>query len=344
MNVDGIYIRLIQKIRYMIASVKCLIIKKEETDLQKFSVKNGRLPSCVTKGLSRSVTINNEYPAGKRIEFETERTCLRFRVFYRKRRVLPHMSTTGTSGIDIYIKDDSGYHWKKCISPANELQMHCEAEVVLDKGKKIICIYYPSFAVIDHIFVNDEDVKLIQNPQNSIVIYGSSITHGCAATRPGIVYSNLLQRKIGYDVLNFGFSESARGELPIIRYIASLNAKIFILEFDHNSSVEELKGSHLNVYKAIREITDCWVILMSRFSGGLSISEEEEKMRCNIIKDTFEYAVSKLDKRITYINGGILFNTDKSNYFIDGVHPNDLGMHFIAERIANEIKEKGMIE
>jgi len=344
MILSRICLRVIQKIHYLFNTIKYIAEKEGKADLQVFIKEKSRLPRYVIKDLSRSVKVNSKFLAGTRIEFETEKKSLRIQVFYSYRSILSHMPTTGTSGIDVYVKTDNGYTWKKCISPQNELQMYCEGRVFFEDGRKTLCIYYPSFAVIKHILVDDKDIKLITNKNNDIVMYGSSITHGCAATRPGLVISNLLQRIMGCNVLNFGLSESAKGEISIIKYIAGLGAKIIILEYDHNATCNELKNSHLNVYKTIRKVTDCWIILMSRFSGGLSITEAEENERRNIIRDTYTFALTKGDKKISYIDGKLLFDENKCDYFVDGIHPNDLGIHYIVERIADEIKKRRMME
>ncbi len=344
MDLDRICIRLLQTIRNKIALLRCLRIDCERKDLMEFVIgKNKRLPEDVIKGLPQSLIINSGFPAGKKIAFETDKDNLRIQIVYKRRYHLKHMPITGTSGIDIYVKNDIGFLWKKCIAPENEIQMYVDDNVNLGVGKKEVYVYLPPFASIDRLYVNIPEIKLIKEDKSRIVVYGSSITHGCAATRPGLMYTNILQRETGYSVLNFGFSESAKGEVSLINYIAKLNAKIIVLEYDHNASLSELEKTHWNVYETIRKTTDCWIIFMSRFSGGLSVSLNEEEERYKIINRTYQLALKKGDEKVSFISGKSFSYVDKSDYFVDGKHPNDLGMNFIAKQINRKIKERGMV-
>ena len=49
-----------------------------------------------------------------------------------------------------------------------------------------------------------------------IVIYGTSIAQGGCATRPGLAWTNILDRKIDHPVLNLGFSGNGRLEPEVL--------------------------------------------------------------------------------------------------------------------------------
>ena len=46
-----------------------------------------------------------------------------------------------------------------------------------------------------------------------VLFYGSSITQGGCASRPGNAYTSMLCRKVDAEQINLGFSGSGRGEI-----------------------------------------------------------------------------------------------------------------------------------
>src|SRR5690606_21637774 len=65
-----------------------------------------------------------------------------------------------------------------------------------------------------------------------ILFYGSSITQGGCASRPGNAYCQMVARRFDAECLNFGFSGSARGELAMAEVLASLDPAVLVLDYD----------------------------------------------------------------------------------------------------------------
>lgn len=337
-------IYILQTLFFEAGRLRILLFHQNECNLMEVgNGRTGRIPGELLKALPRSLRVNNRYLPGKKIEFYSDQDQLEMIVLYRSHRVLGNMSVKGTSGIEITVRNDQGVVWNECIFPGNVMQMYC-SHTLKTGGGAYICVSLPPFALVDSIMIDHEAViSRGQEEKDRIAVYGSSITHGCAASRPAFAYTSILENLTGCRVYNFGFSESAKGEKEVIQYIASLGAKIIIIEFDHNASVEELRDRHFDVYRTIRNITDCWIIFMSRFSGGLSISEEEEQERMQIISNTYQAARELHDNKVAWIPGNIVFGADKKEYFVDNVHPNDSGMKIIAETIYDTIQKRGML-
>lgn len=306
-----------------------------------------RLPNSVTMKLPKGISANSKFSAGKNICFKTNASRLSLKILFKEKRVFCHMSNMATSGLDIYVKENDEYIWKTCVSAKANTQMSVCENIILGEGVKEVLIYLPAFAQIDSLFLKLEENAYIEPGGNKkrkmLAVYGSSISQGCAASRPALSYANLLSRNLKCELLNFGFSESAKGEAVLIEYITKFNIDIFIVEYDHNVSVNELKSTHKNVYEIIRENSDCFIVLMSRFSGGLSISFDEEEERMEVIKDTYMHAIEAGDEKIAMIDGRGVFGMNKSDYFVDGIHPNDAGMRIIADEIQRIIKERGVL-
>lgn len=335
--VARVWNKLVQSIDFCLQKFKHSLHNSEYVDLLEISgLKSSRLPARLLASCSKGVRENSFFLAGAQIRFTTQSETLEFDVIYKSRYNLKNMSSVATSGIDIYQKVDKGYSWIKCIAPNMPYSMGVKDTIELPPGKKDIVIYLPGYAGIEKILIKkDSYYSVFEFQENkSIAVYGSSITHGCAASRPGLSYVNILSRDYGYKVFNFGFSASAKGEVEIIEYIASLGTDIIVLEYDHNATVEELHNTHRDVYKTIRgKNKNCLIIFMSRFSGGLSISQLEEKERIGIIRNTVEYAIHSGDENVRFLDGSQVFMHNKDEAFTDDRHPNDLGMNRIAMEI-----------
>lgn len=323
-----------QKISYIFRKIVFMKFLKYD-NLIKF---NGRIDEKSNIMMSKSIRKNNFFPAGKRIILQTKAVTLKLYALYSKIEVLNNMSINATSGIDIYIEKEDEFKWLKTISPSNYFSMSSYGELKFDTNdEKRIIIYLPSYSSLEKLYCvseKDNDIKVVDNSKNEIVLYGSSISQGCSASRAALSFCNLLSRFSKRNVLNFGFSESARGEKEIIEYISKLNSEIYIIEYDHNSSVEELNSNHANLYKTIRKYNpNSLIIFMSRLSGGISISEDEEIKRNNIINETYQYALNNGDTKVRFINGSNVITQNKDMFFADDRHPNDAGMKVICEAL-----------
>lgn len=335
--------KIIQRINYYI--VKGQINKNNNILLcSEFTLE--RLTDDIVCSMSREIRINKCFPAGKSFFIDVNSQSLTFEIVYKARRLLDNMDNIGTSGIDIYIQNAEGkYVWKDTIAPNDNFEMYVKREITLGDFERRIKILLPSFAVVEGIYINPQDYRnIVFEKRIDIVAYGSSITHGCAASRPGLNYLNQLSFQLNCGIGNFGFSESAKGESELLEYISKIPSKIFIMEYDHNVDVEGLRLTHKRAYQTVRKNFNGWIIMLSRFSGGISISLEEECERKDIIRKTYDFAISNGDRKIVWYDGSCLFKNDKENYFIDGVHPNDVGMNEIAKKIRTIIAEKGMLE
>ncbi len=251
-----------------------------------------------------------------------------------------HFTVCGTSGLDVYIGNGKEKRWIANIIP-DYGQINLEKEILLPGIMQDITINLPLYTGVDNIEILIERGAKIEKPtglkhERPIIFYGSSITQGCSASRPGNSYPEIVARKLDASLMNFGFSSGAKGENYIAEYIAALPMTAMVIEYDHNArDVEELKNSHLRFVQSVRSQQPMIpLVLMSRFSAGVSVDIEETIKRRDIIKDTYTTLKQSGDKNIYFIDGFVEMK-DKhiEDYFIDGVHPTDRGMYFIAGKI-----------
>ena len=337
-------IRVLQEIIRIIDRTLYLFKKKKnyiEFDLHM----QRRINNKTLKRMEKSIEVNNKYLAGNTVIFKTNSRKIQIEILYNKQEVLKNMSLMGSSGIDVYRIDDNGEEYLiKGICPRTNCQMYINDTIYLNELKNRIRIYLPLYAQIRYIRVScDSESYILKEKEkkinDAIAFYGSSITQGCAASRPSLSYTNIVSRRLNLISYNFGYSESAKGQIWVIKEINRRKYKYFVMEFDHNASIEELENRHYQVYKEIRNNdNDVIIIIMSRFSGGISISEEEENIRRKIILKTIDKARAQGDEKLIFIDGKDSL-AYKRDCFVDDRHPNDYGMQQIANMIIDRINE-----
>lgn len=174
--------------------------------------------------------------------------------------------------------------------------------------------------------------------KNPVVFYGSSITQGGCASRPGNIYQNFLSRALNMDYLCLGFSGNAKGEKEIAEYMAKLHMCAFVSDYDHNApDSEHLRNTHFALYEAIRNKNpELPYIMITHPGNGINESVSRRK----IIMESYLKALDKGDKNVYFIDGDSLFaGYEFENCTVDGCHPNDLGFYRMAKGILPILKE-----
>ena len=129
-----------------------------------------------------------------------------------------------------------------------------------------------------------------------ILYYGSSITQGGCANRPGTSYQAIIHRSIDADYINLGFSGSCLAEDAMLDYISNLDMSVFVYDYDHNAPTPEfLEKTHEPFYKKLRERRpDLPIIMVSAptMTGGMWTVRREH------IKSNYEKGIAAGDKNL----------------------------------------------
>lgn len=213
----------------------------------------------------------------------------------------------------------------------------------LGEKKKDCVMFFPSFGGVRKLFIGIKKGSKLWSGKSygkkaKVVFYGSSITHGAAASHAGNDYAATLSRKLDFDYVNLGFSGNAKGEPVMAEYLASLKADILVMEYDYNAlCAKELEEKHLPFYKIFRERSqNTSVIFLSK--PDFEYDEESGKRR-NTVKATYELALKQGDD-VYFVDGQKLFGRDWRDCCTqDTCHPNDLGFYRMAKRIEPILKK-----
>lgn len=304
-----------------------------------------RMPKKIAETVSDGVALLNKNTSGGRISFKTDSEYVAIHAKIDKPSRMPHMALTGAAAFDLYVKENDEFVYSSVFIPPYDVKDSFEGAKRFfgPKNMREIIINFPLYCDVKEVYIGVIDGSSIKknNPyvnKKPMVFYGSSITQGGCAQRPGNSYQAIISRKQRLDFVNLGFSGNAKGEKEIAEYIASLDMSLFVLDYDFNApSVEHLNNTHYNFYKTVREANpDIPIIMVSAPTISVGFAQE----RIEVIKNTLNKARQNGDNNVYFVNGLEIFNSvDKSLMTVDGVHPTDFGFFCMAEKIGEVIKE-----
>lgn len=303
-----------------------------------------RLPEKVARNISEGVYNLHTNTAGGRVRFKTNSSYVAIYVKMNSIGKMSHFALTGSAGFDLYVKE---YFMKTFIPPFNVKNSYESIIEFENNALREITINFPLYSGVNEMFIGVQKEAVLEEAkpytiEKPIVYYGSSITQGGCASRPGMSYPSIISRKFDCDYVNLGFSGSAKAEKGIIEYIRNLDMSLFVYDYDHNSpNIEHLKATHEKMFESIRcEKPYTPIIIMSRPKYFLT---EEEEVRKSITETTYKNARLKGDKKVYFLSGKDLTEYCKNEGTVDNCHPTDFGFFSISEAIGKLIEHNSLI-
>jgi hypothetical protein len=107
----------------------------------------------------------------------------------------------------------------------------------------------------------------------------------------------------------------------------------FVSDYDHNApSLDILRGTHEKLYRAVRKNhPNIPILFLSRPQFHLN---DNEKIRLEIVKATYEKALAEGDNNVYFIPGPELLNEQvRECCLVDNTHPTDAGFVSMAYAI-----------
>ena len=301
-----------------------------------------RMPMDVAKNVNEGVLSLHSNTSGGRLRFVTNSPYIAIVAKMPDKIHFPHMPQTGVTGFDMYV--DNRFY-STFIPPIDMEYVLSSVESFGTSEERNITINFPLYNNVSDLFIGIKKGASFKKADDykqkeKIVYYGSSITQGGCASRPGLAYPAIISNELGCDYINLGFSGSAKGETVMAEYIASLNPGVFVLDYDHNAHTEQhLEITHEKFFKTFRRIRpDTPVVIIS--APNAKFTYLNWSARRKIIKTTYDNALISGDKNVYFIDGETLWGEDHWDLCtMDRTHPNDLGHFKMAQAILPTIKE-----
>ena len=302
-----------------------------------------RMPEAIARTVSEGVYELHTNTAGGRVRFITDSPYLAIKTEYIPGKT-SHFAFSGSAGFDMYADDKgSSKYLGTFIPPFDVTDGYESVKDFEDSDEKIITIEMPLYSTVNKLYIGLKEGSVLKaapeyRTAKPVVFYGSSITQGGCASKPGSCYQSILSRQLEFDYINLGFSGNAKAEDTMVDYIKGLDMSLFVMDYDHNApSIEHLQATHAKMFEAIRAAQpDLPILLLPR---PKYFTSEWEQKRAQIIYNTYLAAKARGDKNVYFITSRELMNIVGDNGTVDNTHPTDSGFFSMACAIAPVIEK-----
>jgi hypothetical protein len=296
-----------------------------------------RLPAKAKTGVEPSVWNLSHDSAGLCVRFVTDATELHARwTLLNSWLYLPNETAIANSGLDLYVKMPAGWRWLAVGPPAAQSNNVTLVKNLLP-GKREYLLYLPLYNGVKSIELGiPAGAALEKAPpwgpggRKPIVFYGTSILQGLAASRPGMVYSAILQREFNWPVINLGFSGYGKMQPELAPLLAELDPSVYVIDCLPNMVADEIQARvepFVNMLRAAHPATPIVLVEDRTMQDSFLIQGRMEyyhRPDRAALKAAFDRLQKAGVKHLYYIPGEHLFGDD-GEASVDGSHPSDLG-------------------
>lgn len=307
-----------------------------------------RLPGRA-KGVVRDAVWNlSRHSAGMMVQFRTDATEIHAdHKVTSPRLAMPHMPATGVSGLDLYAKDENGkWRWVSVTRPASQ-QMKLVIAQGLRPGLRDYAVYLPLYNGTETLKIGvpagSTFEPIAPRKEKQIVFYGTSITHGACASRPGMPHPAILGRRLDRPVINLGFSGNGKLEKEVGRFLVELDPAVYVLDCLPNMVAREVGERTEPMVKQLRAAhPDVPIVLVEDRTYAYSWIMPSRQQRNDSNRAAFRAIYQKMlydgVKNLFYVEGETLLAKD-SDDTTDGSHPSDLGFYNQANAIEPALRK-----
>lgn len=277
--------------------------------------------------------------AGLAVRFKTDAENIKVRYQVTGGYSMPHMPSTGVSGIDLYLLSGKGesefcfgdYSFADTVRYSYHIDRMKAREDVSE-----YVLYLPLYNGVKWLEVGVENACNFSfvpysSDKKPLVLYGTSIAQGACASRPGMAWGNILSRSMNIPLVNLGFSGNGKLEKEVLDFINEQDAGVFILDCMANlsgSSDKEVKQLVKNAVRQLRTKHTAPILLVEHagYSNGVTNKAQHEAYTApnREQKRAFDELKKEGVKNLFYLSHDKLGLHPDS--WVDYVHPSDWGM------------------
>jgi len=313
--------------------------RETKAAFDRFPAKSEAVVRAAVWNLSRNST-------GLRVRFATDSTAVHATWTVSKSNLaLPHMPATGVSGLDLYVRHGGKWKWLANGRPSAKTTTQSLVQN-WSGGRREYMLYLPLYNGVDSLSIGvPEGSKLEFLPHETakpVVFYGTSITQGGCASRPGMVYTSIAGRMLDWPTINLGFSGNAMSEPEIAQLLIELDPAVYVYDSLPNLSldfVKERTEPFLRTLRKARPTTPIVLVENVIYTNAEVVASRGALARDKnlALKAIFQKLKAEGDKHLYYVPADNLLGTDGEGT-VDGTHPTDLGFLRMAEVIAPVIR------
>ena len=323
-----------------------------------------RLPISYKEKVREPVWDLSKASAGITVRFHSNSTSINLKWTVLNDFDMPHMAATGIKGIDLYTKYNNKWRYVTTAGAIVGLKTYQNKSIPADnineyeliknmtpefREYKLFLPLYDGVTKLEIGIDNNASIKkATPNPLKPIVFYGTSITQGGCASRPGMAHTNIISRKLDIDCINYGFSGNGRMETPIVELISEIDARFYVIECLQNMDSEQVSERVRPLVDVIRTkhpLTPIFLVENMMYTTAfLDQTIETELIQENtVLKNEYDKIIKRGTPNIFYIKDNKDFLVDNEGT-VDGVHLTDLGFLRYADYLMENFKKFKLIK
>jgi len=322
-----------------------------------------RLPISYKEKVRDPVWDLSKASAGITVRFHSNSTSINLKWTVLNDLDMSHMAATGIKGIDLYTKYNNKWRYittagalvglKEYQNKSNPADSINEFELIKNMTPEFreYKLFLPLYDGVTKLEVGIDSAASIEkatpSTEKPIVFYGTSITQGGCASRPGMAHTNIISRKLDVECINYGFSGNGRMETPIVELISEIDARFYVIECLQNMDSEQVKERVKPLVDIIRiNHPHTPIVLVENMMytmAFLNQNLETELINENLaLKNEYDKIIKSGTPNIFYIKDNKEFLVDNEGT-VDGVHLTDLGFIRYADYLIENFKKFNLI-
>jgi hypothetical protein len=323
-----------------------------------------RLPISYKEKVREPVWDLSKASAGITVRFHSNSTSINLKWTVLNDLDMPHMASTGIKGIDLYTKYNNKWRYVTTAGALVGLKTYQNKSIPADSINEYELIknmspdfreyklFLPLYDGVTKLEVGIDSRASIEkaspNPVKPIVFYGTSITQGGCASRPGMAHTNIISRKLDVDCINYGFSGNGRMETPIVKLISEIDARFYVIECMQNMDSEQVSERVRPLVDMIRTNHPFTpIVLVENMMYTMAFLDQTIKTRLiqenAALKNEYDKIIKSDIPNIFYIKDNKDFLLDNEGT-VDGVHLTDLGFLRYADYLIENFKKFKLIK
>ena len=280
--------------------------------------------------------------AGGQLRFRTDSCRIVISVRLVSEASSTSMAETGRSGFDLYTGElGRELFWTAARPVSGRKEYSFELFHVARREMREFRMNFPLYNGVEELSVALEEGAALMPPvplpfKRPVVIYGTSITQGGLASRPGSVFTNRLSRSLQAEFLNFGFSGNGQNDPEVAELLAEIeDPAMFIIDSEANSISAELVRERvprfLDILRAKHPRTPLVIVTKvpygPRYACEIPVLKEE-------FRAIFRARKKAGDENIHFVDGSDFWQGPSyTENTVDGAHPTDMGFTLMAEKL-----------
>ena len=322
-----------------------------------------RLPISYKEKVRDPVWDLSKASAGITVRFHSNSTSINLKWTVLNDLDMSHMAATGIKGIDLYTKYNNKWRYVTTAGALVGLKTYQNKSIPAESINEYELIknmtpefreyklFLPLYDGVTKLEVGIDSAASIEkatpSTEKPIVFYGTSITQGGCASRPGMAHTNIISRKLDVECINYGFSGNGRMETPIVELISEIDARFYVIECLQNMDSEQVKERVKPLVDIIRiNHPHTPIVLVENMMytmAFLNQNLETELINENLaLKNEYDKIIKSGTPNIFYIKDNKEFLVDNEGT-VDGVHLTDLGFIRYADYLIENFKKFNLI-